>query len=341
MQKLLQKLLKKKISKIIVVIIFIVIITLILTELYYRSFRPNYHTFDENLGWRVKKNFKFTYKEKDLYNNYYSVNYITNELGLRPFGNENKKGKEILILGDSFTMDPYASNSDMWYAILANELSKNKINYYGHAAGAGGYGTFQQLILLEQIKKKVTPDIFILQFCSNDYMNNHYNWEKAEGAMGQYIRRPYFENNKLLSKKQNLFESTVNTKFFSELKILNIFIFLYSNFSQKFNNQVKNIDKINTFKNEANIITLDLLIKIRKIFSNKKDYIINCDPDDEKSKNFIDLVIKSNFILIPTGDKMKQYKLKRENIFYKDGAHYNPLGNKLLGIEIYNYLKKD
>ena len=145
MQKLLQKLLKKKISKIIVVIIFIIIITLILTELYYRSFRPNYHTFDENLGWRVKKNFKFTYKEKDLYNNYYSVNYITNELGLRPFGNENKKGKEILILGDSFTMDPYASNSDMWYAILANELSKNKINYY-EAGYKGKLGKNSKLI---------------------------------------------------------------------------------------------------------------------------------------------------------------------------------------------------
>lgn len=340
MLKLLQKLLKKKINKIIFLIIIIIIFTLILTELYFRNFRPNYHNFDKDLGWRVKKNFKFTYKEKDFYNNFYLVNFFTNEEGLRPFGNENKNGKKILILGDSFTMDPYASNNDMWYAVLANELSKNKINYYGYAAGAGGYGTFQQFILLKQIYKKIMPDIFILQFCSNDYMNNHYKWEKTEGAMGQYVRRPYLENNKLLNKKKNLFYSIINTKFFSELKIFNIFIFLYSNLHHKFFYQVKQNDKINIFKNEANIVTLDLLIKIRKILSNKKAYIINCDPDDEKSKNFQDLVIKSNFILIPTGDKMKKYKLKRKNIFYKDGAHYNPVGNKLLGIEIYNYLKK-
>lgn len=109
----------------------------------------------------MKKNFNFSCKQKDFYNNDYIVNFITNEDGLRPFGNENKEGKKILILGDSFTMDPYASNNDMWYAILAKELSKNKTNYYGYAAGAGGYGTLQQFILLEKIKKNNSRYLYI------------------------------------------------------------------------------------------------------------------------------------------------------------------------------------
>jgi lysophospholipase L1-like esterase len=340
MLKLLLKLLINKISKIIILITLIIVIAAILIELYFNTFRPNYHTFDENLGWKMKKNFYFSYKQKDFYNSSYLVNFSTNEEGLRPFGNKNKEGKKILILGDSFTMDPYASNNDMWYAVLANELSKNKINYYGYAAGAGGYGTFQQFILLDEIKKKLTPDIFILQFCSNDYMNNHYDWERTEGAMGQYIRRPYFEINDRLIKKKNIFYSIINSKKISELKIVNILIFQLSNLNHKIFTKTQDLEKINTFKNESNFITLELLIQIKSIYPNARAYIINCDPNDEKSQIFQNLVLKSNFILIPTGDKMNQYKLDKEKIFFKDGSHYNTLGNKLLGLEIYNHLKK-
>ena len=340
MLKLLLKLLKKKIIRIIIFITLIIIFLSIFIELYFNTFRPNYHSFDKNLGWKMKKNFNFSYKQKDFYNNDYIVNFITNEDGLRPFGNENKEGKKILILGDSFTMDPYASNNDMWYAVLAKELSKNKINYYGYAAGAGGYGTFQQFILLNEIKKKLTPDIFILQFCSNDYMNNHYDWERTEGAMGQYIRRPYFEINDLLVKKKNFFFSIINSKIISELKIVNILIFQLSNLNHKFFTKKQDLEKIDKFKNQANFITLELLMRIRSIYPNVRAYIINCDPNDEKSEMFQNLVLKSNFILIPTGDKMKQYRLDKEKIFYKDGSHYNILGNKLLGLEIYNHFKK-
>jgi len=340
MLKLLQKLLINKISQIIILVTLIIIITAILIELYFNAFRPNYHAFDENLGWKMKTNFNFSYKQKDFYNNSYLVNFTTNEEGLRPFGNKNKEGKKILILGDSFTMDPYASNNDMWYAVLANELSKDKINYYGYAAGAGGYGTFQQFILLGEIKKKLTPDIFILQFCSNDYMNNHYDWERTEGAMGQYIRRPYFKINDTLVQKKNIFYSIINTKKISELKIVNILIFQLSNLNHKIFNKKQDLEKINTFKNHANLITLELLKRIRSIYPDTEAYIINCDPNDEKSEIFKNLVLKSNFILIPTGEKMKQYKLKKEKIFYEDGSHYNTLGNKLLGLEIYNQFQK-
>jgi lysophospholipase L1-like esterase len=341
MEKLLLKLLKNKYTKFIILIIFILLITLTLLEFFFRTYRPNYHTFDNDLGWTLKKNFSFVYKEKDLYKNIYYVNFFTNEDGLRPFGDKKKGGKEILILGDSFTTDPYASNNDMWYAVLAEELSKNNTNYFGFAGGGGGYGTFQQLILLEKIKKKIAPDIFILQFCSNDYMNNYYEWEKEQGAMGQYIRRPYFEKNSLLKKKDNFFYSMINTKFLSELKIANIFIFLLSNFNQKLFHNVEDFKKNEFFKKEAINITLELLIKIRKIYPTAKTYIINCDPDDEKSQEFKDLTAKSNFILIPTGDKIKEHIFKEEKIFYKDGSHYNQLGNKLLGIEIYRYLKNN
>ena len=90
MLKLLLKLLINKISKIIILITLIIIIAAILIEIYFNTFRPNYHVFDENLGWKMKTNFKFSYKQKDFYNNNYLVDFSTNQDGLRPFGNKNK-----------------------------------------------------------------------------------------------------------------------------------------------------------------------------------------------------------------------------------------------------------
>jgi lysophospholipase L1-like esterase len=320
--------------------ILLILFSIIVFELYTRTFRPNYNTFDKNLGWKLKKNFRFLYKQKDFYNENYYVDFETNEYGLRPFGNK-KKGKKILILGDSCTADPYASNNDMWYGVLANEFSKNKENYYGYAGGGGGYGTFQNLILLERIKNEIIPDIFILQFHSNDYMNNFYEWEKEYGSIVQYLRRPYFTNYNSFTKNPNFFYPIINTRIFSEIKILNTFIFYLSVVNKKIFSKFTNSKNINIFKDNAHIITLELLIKIRQIYPNTKAYIINCDPNDEKNDKFQELVIKSNFILIPTGDRMKEHILKKEKIFYKDGAHYNPLGNKFLGMEISNYLKKN
>ncbi len=39
-------------------------------------------------------------------------------------GDDKNKSLSVLVLGDSFSSDPYVSTKSMWYGILQNELSK-------------------------------------------------------------------------------------------------------------------------------------------------------------------------------------------------------------------------
>jgi len=97
------------------------LLLLIFVEIYAQIFRPSVNINDKTLGWKLKKNFTFTFKEKDFYNQSYEVNFKTDSSGLRPFGDLSKNSKKILIIGDSFSNDPYSSNEKMWYAILAKK----------------------------------------------------------------------------------------------------------------------------------------------------------------------------------------------------------------------------
>ena len=53
------------------------------------------------------------------------------------------------------------------------------------------WGTYQNLLLARDLSKILKPDMFILQFCFNDYTNNLYEWEKHSVYRNQFLRRPY------------------------------------------------------------------------------------------------------------------------------------------------------
>ena len=99
MEKLLLKLLKNKYTKFIILIIFILLITLTLLECFFRTYRPNYHSFDNDLGWTLKKKFSFVYKEKDLYKDIKAaetlgtsnqiINKAAERISKKEFGNIN------------------------------------------------------------------------------------------------------------------------------------------------------------------------------------------------------------------------------------------------------------
>jgi lysophospholipase L1-like esterase len=335
--------------RIIKLTIFIVIL-FFCVEFYLKNKKPTPYLYDSELGWTLKKEFKYTYKEKDLYNNQYSSFYSTNSFGARSYiqkvhSNKINQSIKILVVGDSFTMDPYVGNNEMWYSILANKISKNtKQNVEVLAFGGGGYGSLQQLLLLQRYKKDIhnfSPNIFILQFCSNDFANNSFNIEKASFALSQYMRRPYLINNEIYYYNglfTYFFQKNILTR---ESRIFAKSIFLFEFLMKKYFLPNSNItqDKMN----EAKDITQNILTKIRNLYPNTESYIFSCSNNTSelnsdwkklaKQSNFIILEESSNFI-----DKASNLNTK---IFYKDGGHLNLLGNLLWGDLIYEDITKN
>ncbi len=115
-----------KIYKIIFTNFLILLSIIFLIEFYLFFFKQNHLEQDSILGWKLKKNLRIEKLEKDFYGNEYRVNFLTNEHGIiSTYNNKNNnKNYEILIIGDSFSSDPYVSTDQMWFSQLGKNLKK-------------------------------------------------------------------------------------------------------------------------------------------------------------------------------------------------------------------------
>lgn len=146
---------------------------------------------DPHLGWRVKRDYDAVLTQTSSSGRSYEVQYTTNAAGLRTYATPGADPVRALVLGDSFTMDPSASNEDMWFAGFADEAAealKRPVSVF--ALGGGGYGTLQELLtarsaMLEDV------DLFLLQVCDNDLFENNRVFNTDILPVGSLAGRPF------------------------------------------------------------------------------------------------------------------------------------------------------
>ena len=324
-------------KKILSIFLILILTFLFLDRLLY-YLKPSVYKYSKHLGWETKENYKRTFKEIDKYGNEYLVNYETDNFGARILESKNSE-LSILVIGDSFTIDPHTSNSSSWFGVLKskleNEMNK-KISLF--AIGGGGYGTNQQYLKTKKFlqRSNIKPDMVILQFCINDFMNNTYMWEKNTENFNQYFRRPYYFNDTYLFFHENIVSSIVRNKYFSYLKSPNYFLLIAGIIKRKYFTQ----DIDNKLKNDSIKITTHLIKKIRYLFKTKNFYIFNCKEGFEYPENLWFEILEKTNIQIFKSPSMKMKELeKTENIFFRDGGHYNEIGNRYLGNFVYLEIK--
>jgi lysophospholipase L1-like esterase len=313
-----------KYSKIFVINIIILIIIFFSTEIAISIFKPNHLIRDNELGWKLKPNYKKDKTEKDLYGQTYNVKFEVDSRGIINLGDDKNKSLSILVLGDSFSTDPYVSTEKMWYGILQNELKKKfKKNITINVIGAGGYGSLQEYLLMKKLN--LNNDLVILQFCSNDFDNNILEIEKINGSINQYTRRPYFNTKNEIYYDQSFFSKLLRTEFLGESRILNKIVFWYGN--NKNQNEINN-----ELKDRSYTITKIILKKIRSLHPEKKFFIFNCEYSDNRWQK---LAKETNFIpIIENSTNLKKAKKNNLKIYYRDGGHYNELGHQIMGLSI-------
>jgi len=326
-------------------IIFFIIVIII--EAFAQITRPSPYTNDPILGWKLKKNFSFIYNEKDYYNKHYKVDFKTNEFGLieyKNFSNENKTEKKILVLGDSFTIDPTVSNDEKWFTIVFKELDNKKMNFTAYIAGGGGYGSLQQEITAKQIKSFFNPDFLILQFCSNDFANNYYALEKKSHTFGQYMRRPFYDyKKKIIFYDNNFFSQLLRSNIIGESKLFNKLVFNYQNFLNILYKDRTNVESDADNLYEAKNTTSVILKRLRQEFNDKPFYIMNCDNNDKKLYNsWKEISLNAGYTILESPAlNIEKAKNNSEKIYFRDGGHFNQLGNKIFGNGVLKDLLND
>ena len=152
--------------------------------------RPNQIFVDEKLGWRPTPDLKTTYVKRG----FGDVHYSTDSLGSRAFGDPETDRLRLLILGDSFTQAVQVSNGETYYDRLRQFRPDLEIFAYG----VGGYGTLQQWMALDELQAMVRPDLVLLQFCENDFINNDAYLESVSSKDNNHMRRPYLEDGQVV-----------------------------------------------------------------------------------------------------------------------------------------------
>jgi hypothetical protein len=172
---------------------------------------------DERLGWKPKADFSLRMTVRDPAGPY-EVDYSTGPYGFRAFGNPASGRKRVLVLGDSFTADPNTSNDEAYFGIAAKRLPVEMF-----AIGGGGFGTLQELLLLREVVARVKPDIFVLQYCTNDISDNSMALEdRTSHVRNQKNLRPYLVGDSIvfrMSKYHPYFLLHANSRLFRKLDI--------------------------------------------------------------------------------------------------------------------------
>ena len=139
----------------------------------------------EDLGWRPASNLKKTSSRKG----YGEIRFSSTRDGFRRYGNTESEVPRVMVIGDSFTQAYHVSDGKAYFDYLAEPPAGIEV----FAFGAGGYGTVQQALILDQYIPEIGPAMLVWQFTGNDFINNDWMLESHSPENSSHMRRPYYE----------------------------------------------------------------------------------------------------------------------------------------------------
>ena len=303
-----------------------------------RSWRTETYEADAELGWRLKPGVKATFKMRDASGAAYVAEFATDSLGMRSYGIVASGTSNVLVLGDSFTADQYAGNQDMWFSVMGSILERKLgKKFFVGASGGAGYGTYQELLLAQRLAKSFVPDFFIVQFCANDFFNNHLEWESSGVVASQFYRRPYFTEQGsayVQGPLATIFRSPIGESRFIA-KISGIVEGLgykhYGDYVRKLDRELDD-----RYQMESILITQNILGKLRMVFPQSRAFIVNCSTSTEgtlaPNKAFKEVATSAGFtVLERPPHALAEAQKQGLTIKHADGGHLNPLGNRIFG----------
>lgn len=304
---------------------------------------------DPKLGWRLKRNAAYHREKETFGHRRYDVAFSTDEFGTRTFGTRRDAPVKILVLGDSYSGEPYASNDQMWYAAFVRRLAaltnRPVTDFFVVAAASGGYGTLQSLLLAQEVKTFYAPTLLVHQFCDNDFDNNSFDVEQKSVVLNQRMLRPYLAADRETiiwreSALARLYRTWLyRSALFGALdRALQValstyyggFLMISASDPDDWFRQVRAL----TYDPQAVELTRFLLTRLRNSFENIPALLVNC-PIESSSTNeiWVDVARSAGFVPITEpSDTLVAAKLRGESdLFAADGAHLSDAGNEAMG----------
>ena len=141
---------------------------------------------DGERGWRTRPNFHFSGMKRDAADAEHPVEIVTDANGFRAFGDPGSAKCRVFFIGDSFTFAKDVSQSEPFHAVAGRRLDLEVFAY-----GADGYGTLQELLVLDAWMDRIRPDAVVWQFCRNDFIGNQPEFTRGSAKNQCHVAQPF------------------------------------------------------------------------------------------------------------------------------------------------------
>lgn len=300
---------------------------------------------DSILGWRPKPYYSFsTTQFPDNSGGTYPVNLSFKNHGFRQWWSPTDSSEStILFIGDSFTESVECSDDNTFYNIAGKHFFDRVYAY-----GCSGYGTLQELMILQMYIDSVMPQYVVLEMCSNDFADNYWKLEEITGyKVGQ--RRPYRVLEGSIEYHQpRYFINDIRqySKFLHFLLVKSrnalIKLNLISTSTKDDIAIVKQELKHPVYK-KSYFITSRLLHQIKQVTDKKgaKLIVFLADNLQPTSMHLKEICLANDVALIDgVADSVYQHQIDGETVRAYDGHHWNDKGHSIVAAQLQSYFKR-
>lgn len=299
------------------------------------------YQYDETLGWQPKSNYQNQWTRKDISGKEYPVTLSTNEHGFRLWGDMASTKEKILVVGDSYTGDPHMSDDESFFGYM-----KKALDVEVFAFGGEGYGTLQELMIVERYAKVLKPDFLVLQFAPNDYLNNSYEQEGETFVRNQKNLRPYWKGGKIIYRDSGLYKLVYRASSIFRLLDQKLQIMQYvrhGGYSPKLP-VPRTAEEKKARERSVDRVTEELMKKMAAAMPSGATLItFHTDTKDPAQTSRWSLIAKrAGFTpLAEVSRAVERAEKEGEVVRARDGAHWNPRGHQVAAQVLIQYLEKE
>ncbi|MBF0483619.1 MAG: SGNH/GDSL hydrolase family protein [Candidatus Omnitrophica bacterium] len=264
--------------------------------------------------------------------------------GKKLFGDLKTSKSRIMVLGDSFTQGNGVPEEFMYYQPLARAFNAELFVY-----GAYGFGTLQEYLVLDKYIDEVKPDLILLQFCYNDFINNSWVLEENSFQNNNLMIRPYLIDGKIEYRYPRLFG-----RYRLELSKWSRIVYLAFAFYDRVMFKAAYEGKIKTSEDEiedkglaykpfadSKDITLEILKRLKTRAGQVPVIAMPVILKQPYLEQSIDVFAKAGIpFMTSPAFALQDLANRGVSVFFKDNVHWNEKGNEVAGLIILQEVAK-
>lgn len=294
------------------------------------------HEYDTELGWQMTRGYRGReVPMRDRLGRQYPRSIQTDARGSRLWGTR-AGAPRLLFLGDSFTAAVEVSN-DKTYGAVFSGLSAFDVYVYG----CGAYGTLQEAMMLERLLDHLRPDVLVLQFSANDFINNSLELER-ETVLFQQMIRPYLVQGAVVYRFPETHPYRIALSFsrlFARIDTA-ASVALYRVYGD-FNRTPQGPERA-AIERRAVEVSERLLRRIAStVPPGTRLYAFNRDESREETNRwFEEISEKAGFHVIRNiASYVDAQESQEKTTLSEDSTHWNEFGNRLVGERLARYFR--